>query len=132
MERVTKDDYIDTMEIYKKLTVLEDIEEELGIDLVTLFKAQTNPIYFLKFNGHDENGEPTYVIAKEKHPLYVDFDVKALVGYFIQYDFKHYGKRWALTKDELERQGYAYVDEDKINRDSEKTRYPSEIKEKLE
>ena len=31
--------------IYSKLKSLEDIEEELGIDLITLFKALKNGIY---------------------------------------------------------------------------------------
>ena len=36
---------IDYVEIAKKLGQLEDIEEELGIDFITLFKALENVIY---------------------------------------------------------------------------------------
>ena len=84
---------------------LVDIEEKSGIDLLTLFKAQTEGIWYLQFQGYDENGNNVYMPVKQNHPLYIDFKQKALVGQWIGYDFKDYGKKkgdgWALTKEEL-------------------------------
>ena len=85
----------------EKLFALENIEEELGIDLITLFKAQTNGIWYLDFNGYNENGKSTHISRKQEHDIYIDFKQKALVGKWISYDFKDYGKTWALTKEEL-------------------------------
>lgn len=80
-------------ECSSKLGQLEDIEEELGIDLITLFKALGNKI----------------VIKNDKYH-YVDFeDVEQDTnGDYLfnlvdgSYYFKDYGKTWALTKEELE------------------------------
>ena len=93
-------------DIYCKLQYLEDIEEELGIDLLTLFKALKNGIY-LKFGSEKNIGvyyEHTAIL-----PRHFDKDYK---GYFIDlqlelsinfnFYFKDYGKTWALTKEELE------------------------------
>ena len=95
--------------IEKDLDILEEyrkIEEELGIDLLTLFKALKNGIY-LKFGSEKNIGvyyEHTAIL-----PHHFDKDYK---GYFIDlqlelsinfnFYFKDYGKTWALTKEELE------------------------------
>ena len=94
--------------IYKKLKILEDIEEELGIDLITLFKA-------LKF-GIWTNQEQWY--GDEKQGKIRFFQVRLLLEenaigciYNSMWKgeevirtlyFKDYGKTWALTKEELE------------------------------
>lgn len=90
----------------KKLGQHEDIEEESGIYLVTLFKAQTEGIWELAFDGYDKEGKPTYKPRKVARDFYIDFRQKALVGSWIGFEFKDYGKKkvggWALTKEELE------------------------------
>ena len=94
--------------IYKKLKILEDIEEELGIDLITLFKALINGIW--------TNQEQCY--GDEKQGKIRFFQVRLLleenaVGCIHNsmwkgkevirtLYFKDYGKTWALTKEELE------------------------------
>ena len=91
-----------------KLGKLEDIEEELGIDLVTLFKALRNGIW--------TNQEQCY--GDEKQGKIRFFQVRLLleenaVGCIHNsmwkgkevirtLYFKDYGKTWALTKEELE------------------------------
>ena len=73
-----------------KLGHLEDIEEELGIDLILLFKAINSPIY-----------------TKSGTQYYVGFDLIEQDSkgdwYFSTVDgnyyFKDYGKTWALTKE---------------------------------
>lgn len=91
-----------------KLGKLEDIEEELGIDLITLFKALRNGIW--------TNQEQCY--GDEKQGKIRFFQVRLLleenaVGCIHNsmwkgkevirtLYFKDYGKTWALTKEELE------------------------------
>lgn len=83
---------------YAKLADLEDIEEELGIELTTLFKAYSNGFY----------------VKGEKEKQYIDFQ-----NYLNASAFKHkemfyghewhyqyvklydYGVTWALTRKEL-------------------------------
>lgn len=79
--------------IYNKLADLEDIEEELGIDLITLFKAFKNGIW-MKFGDQ---------IVFHKAP---DKTLGENIAYFRRLFEKeyvqNYGKTWALTKEELE------------------------------
>lgn len=86
-----------------KLDQYKTIEKEIGIDLITLFKAQKQGcIWELVFAGYDKNGKSTYKPRKQEHWFGIDFRAKALIGKWIGYDFKDYGKTWALTKKELE------------------------------
>lgn len=80
-----------------KLSQLEDIEEELGIDLITLFKALNNPIY-IKENYDGTMVDKTLwcsnsVICGIGEPI-IKVDNYAVYP-------KDYGKTWALTKEEL-------------------------------
>ena len=108
MSRLTAHKYEHDLfkDIYCKLEQLEDIEEKLGIDLLTLFKALKNGIY-LKFGSEKNTG--VYYEHRAILPRHFDKDYK---GYFIDlqlelsinfnFYFKDYGKTWALTKEELE------------------------------
>lgn len=94
-------------DIYNKLGQLEDIEEKLGIDLITLFKAVKNGIY-------RRSGKKYEIIRFIPHE-YLVFDSKYLYelkycvdGSKINNDecpvkWERYGKTFALTKEELER-----------------------------
>lgn len=84
--------------VLNKLGQLEDIEEELGCDLITLFKALKHG-FFVKKDTINE-GLISLVKAKDirsidlvTHNIY--FNVNNLVF------FENYGKTWALTKEEL-------------------------------
>lgn len=85
-------------ECLSKLGQLEDIEDELGIDLITLFKALENGFY----------------VKGEIEKQYIDFEnsLNAIAfkngemfyGHKWSYQYvklKDYGKTWALTKEEL-------------------------------
>ena len=83
------------LEIMQENKKYKSLEEELGIDLITLFKALKNGIYLNK-----DYEEPI--------PVYLDKDLygkkfclcsghKAPTNYH----FKDYGKIWALTEEEL-------------------------------
>jgi len=82
-----------------KLGELEDIEDELGISLITLFKAYTDGFY----------------VKGEEEKQYIDFEnsLNAIafknkeMFYGHKWSFQYvklydYGKTWALTKEELE------------------------------
>ena len=77
--------------IYLKLKSLEDIEEELGIDLITLFTALKYGIY--KKGRNSLKG----LILYSKMPMF-SFYHKTIDAELIE----DYGKTWALTKEELE------------------------------
>ena len=91
----------DDSECIDKLGKLEDIEEQRGIDLITLFKAKNNGFYIKSYCIN--RGEITFV--SKTNILYVDL-MSCLIH--TDYDnlfyvnFKDYGKTWALTKEELE------------------------------
>ena len=104
-EKVIKNLHI-LQELVDKLSQLEDIEEELGIDLVTLFKAlKSKEVIYKRKRGivHRETTLETYVI------LGLAFDDE-YYGLWVYDKFgdemllyvKDYGKTWALTKEELE------------------------------
>lgn len=81
-----------------KLGALEDIEEELGIDLVTLFKALKEGVFL-------------FDKPKSKYPTKVTLKIgrtgswlcdEGSEYYCDTYDLNKYGLQWALTKEELE------------------------------
>lgn len=94
-----KRDYSDAV---VKLGQLEDIEEELGISLITLFKALKQGIYYF-VNGTQLTKD--YVWLADN---YVSIGTRDKLSYsFItaferrMLLFNEYGKTWALTKEEL-------------------------------
>ena len=81
-----------------KLGKLEDIEEELGIDLITLFKALIG-IWVKSTNGDVYYVGSPYLCFSENEKRELEFQFR--VG-DTWYKVKDYGKTWALTKEELE------------------------------
>ena len=73
-----------------KLGELEDIEDELGIELVTLIKALANGMYT------SDSNLLTYPCLSVKGKLLIT------VPSFRTFELKDYGKTWALTKEELQ------------------------------
>lgn len=89
----------DILEAINKLGQLEDIEEELGIDLITLFKALKNGI-----KAKWEQNEIVEITILGGCQLWLNKKCFQLVDYNGKewsYYFKDYGKTWALTKEEL-------------------------------
>lgn len=82
-----------------KLGQLEDIEEELGIDLITYFKIKEAKSVFVKELGNDIS---EMLVRNSKDNI--DVCYKGFVN-IPECDsslyFKDYGKTWALTKEEL-------------------------------
>ena len=87
--------YDNTIAVNQKLGQLEDIEEELGIDLITLFKAIKNGIYK---KDEDLCFEATLRMHNGEYYLCQPYDDRLLHVVYL----KDYGKTWALAKEELE------------------------------
>lgn len=90
-----------------KLGKLEDIEEELGIDLITLFKALRNGIWTNQEQcyGDEKQGKIRFVQVKlleENAVGYIHNSMWMGKEVIRTLYFKDYGKTWALTKEELE------------------------------
>lgn len=78
-----------------KLGQLEDIEEEIGIDLITLFKALKNGFWY-----HFSNDNNFFIYKKIDN--YICVGNRNGEYYINHQSLKDYGKTWALTKQEIE------------------------------
>ena len=86
--------YEENKKLHIRLSKYRDIEEELGIDLLTLFKALEG-IYIKPNNIYV--GSPYLCLAEnENRELELQFKVVDT-----WYKVKDYGKTWALKKGEL-------------------------------
>ena len=95
--------------IYKKLKILEDIEEELGIDLITLFKALIFGIWTNQeqWYGNEKQGKIRFFQVRlllEENAIGCIYNSmwkgeEVIRSLYI----KDYGKTWELTKEELEK-----------------------------
>lgn len=86
----------------QKLGQLEDIEEELGIDLITLFQALKNGVYYFT-NGNQLTKDCVWLLDN-----YISVGTREKLSYSFMtaferqtLSFQDYGKTWALTKEEL-------------------------------
>ena len=87
-----------------KLGQLEDIEEELGIDLITLFKALKNGVWYKTNTYHLGNKKQEIRFGFPKlcsQPLFESLYLKLDDEESENISFGLYGKTWALTKGEL-------------------------------
>ena len=90
-------------ELNKKLKILEDIEEELGIDLIKSIElckqANIKKVVYIK----DEWGiYPIKFLDDLDVELFSHRLYKNIGGFYVSLDLYDYGKTWALTKEELE------------------------------
>lgn len=85
-----------------KLGKLEDIEEEIGIEFITLFKALKNGVYYFASDGqliHDHVSlVNNYIGVGTPDKLSFSFLTYSTRQILL---FENYGKTWALTKEEL-------------------------------
>ena len=81
-----------------KLGQLEDIEEELGIDLITLVKASKGIVVYNESKTAIEiDVIPTIDLLNKR---FIVWSGDIMKPYKTLY-FKDYGKTWALSKEEL-------------------------------
>ena len=91
-----------------KLGKLEDIEEELGIDLITLFKALKDGIWTNQeqWYGDEKQGKIRFfqvrLLLEENAIGCIHNSMWKGEEVIRTLYFKDYGKTWALTKEELE------------------------------
>ena len=85
----------------QKLGQLEDIEEELGIDLVTLFKALKYGIYLVETDVLTKNTKVVKTKVDELHYWGVKNYRFWIDEYSTDINIIGYGETWALTKEEL-------------------------------
>lgn len=83
----------------EKLNKLEVIEEELGIDLITLFKVMKKRWVVEKISRGYMDVEIDGLSYTEESMLCYDNDNCCTYN---DLPFKEYGKTWALTREELE------------------------------
>ena len=87
-----------TPKLMHDLKELKDIEEELGIDLVTLLKALKNGIYVRNKDNYIEYYNNVNIGLIGIEIICVDF-LSCKIEQVCKYDM--YGKTWALTREEL-------------------------------
>ena len=109
-----KTQYEYNIDLWNYVKEREDIEEELGIDLVTLFKAfcegSCGAIWMFVQNDYNEIYKKGLIkpfainhFARKpnKKSFYLSvYDSLTYKNYIV--DIKDYGKTWALSKEELE------------------------------
>lgn len=106
MNRLTKkyDDgsyefnYLDPASYMQKLSQLEDIEEELGIDLITLNKLRKADKIYVKFFDEIQEWNKTKVDLRY---CKIWYGYNAGKGYGLSQPLSNYGTGFALTKEEL-------------------------------
>lgn len=77
---------------FNKLGQLEDIEDKLGIDLFTLFKALENGVFY-----RDQRDNGIHLGYPQLSGQHI-----SIIGKELILRIKDYGKTWALTRGELE------------------------------
>ena len=92
---------------WDKLGQLEDIEEEINFDLITLFKALKNGVCYKNRQGQIKKDLPHLNYNKPTHRWYLEIGwadrwiADKENGWWYPLEFKDYGKTWALTEEEL-------------------------------
>ena len=97
--------------IYGRLKLLEDLEEDIGMNLLILFRILKHGQIICKFIPI-ENPKKALLLSRKIKDLYYDgcYYMIGLYedgddGYIINFDYvyiKDYGITWVLTKEELE------------------------------
>ena len=88
-----------------KLGQLEDIEEELGTDLITLFKALKNGFYYKEYFRNIKTKKTEEIIHYNNYAYFYyvnDYDTYVISTINQNFYLNRYGKDWALTEEELE------------------------------
>ena len=101
--------HIASKPLMEKLGQLEDVEDELGIDLLTLFNKAIVEVWYKKEIIEYDNGGNWYneldrnVVIHNSIVSRLDFQYKSVYikGAKQWFSIKDYGKTWALTKEEL-------------------------------
>lgn len=85
----------------ERLEKYKSIEEEIGIDLITLFKAVKNDFYFKYKDKIISSNDYSFLTRANIRGDWV-LDIISDNLSLLLIKLKDYGKTWALTKEELE------------------------------
>ena len=97
-------------DVYCKLEDLEDLEEDIGMSLLTLFRILKLGKIICKFRPI-EDPKKILLLSRKINSLYydgcyyrLDINEDGDDGYIIEYDpyIKDYGKTWGITREVLE------------------------------
>lgn len=95
-------DFIVTKSPKNKLELINNLEDSLGIDLITLFRAKK---VFTKFEFEDGSFDE----IRESYRVHFDLSNRKLVVYEYpedefgtKYDLRDFGRTWSLNKEDLE------------------------------
>ena len=95
-------DFIVTKSLENKMEKINNLEQQLGIDLITLFRAEK---VFTKFEFEDGSFDE----IKESYKVHFDLNDRKLVVYEYpedefgtKYDLRDFGRTWSLQKEDLE------------------------------
>lgn len=80
----------------KKLALLEDIEDEVGLDLYKLSEACEYGIYYKIFNGAIHFSGQVFIDLYDGQIRCYDEEED-----YFEFSVCDYGKKWALTREEL-------------------------------
>ena len=88
---------VSPFELENKLGQLEDIEDDIGIDLITFLKMFTQENIYIKCNGEIFENDVEFAINCDKKGYFINLEICQFDRLYL----KDYGKTWALTKEEL-------------------------------
>lgn len=95
----------------KKLFELENIEDGLGVGLITFLKSLTpgNPVWFYTYDDELHDGWVDFIECNQRDGWTVSMHYKpanktgsVYTARLWKYSLEEYGKRFACTKEELE------------------------------
>lgn len=92
---------------YAKLADLKDIEDKLGIEILTLLDMQSHGNFYVKLESgkieraHKPKKQVIYFTMPDLGMMYKYEAYRLFYYYSRNYYFKDYGETWALTKEEL-------------------------------
>ena len=93
------DNVDELMDVSNKLGQYEDINEEIGIDYITLNKLRKASIIYVKFFNEIQKWDKTKLDMRN---CKIWYDYISGKGYTLSQPLSNYGKGFALTKEELE------------------------------
>ena len=94
-KRLREKNGLDELGIYHKLGLLEDLEEEIGLDFETIYKAINNGIYYKDHKGNINFIKSLGLAMLNKANWCLDTHKFYVL-------IKDYKDKWALTEEELE------------------------------
>lgn len=87
------------VDLWNKVKAIEDIEEEIGLDLITLFKASKNGIFVEEQNTNEKEIVFEEIILDLNNNLLLFRQPRKEIGK--GRNISQYSKTWALDKNEL-------------------------------